>query len=153
VGEVVTSRARETGARGAIAAVTIGLGLVIHWHGAPLGPTARDVAGDALWAAMMFWLVSIVAPGVRWSVRGIIALCICFAVEESQRFRSPSLDTLRDTTMGHLVLGSGFDPRDFASYTAGVLAAMLLDRGLKRRGEQIPRVKSEARDTGRVRER
>jgi hypothetical protein len=37
------------------------------------------------------------------------------------------------------VLGSGFDHRDFAAYTAGVLAAMLLDRGLERRGDQRSR--------------
>jgi len=88
---------------------------------------------------MMFWLVSIVAPGVRWWMRAVIALGICFAVEVSQRYHTPSLDALRGTTIGHLVLGSGFDPRDFAAYTAGVLAAMLLDRGLERRGEQRSR--------------
>ncbi len=143
--EAVTSRARETGARGVIAAVTIGIGLIVHWHGAPLGQTARDVAGDALWAAMMFWLVSIVAPGVRWRCAAVIALGICFAVEVSQRYHTPSLDALRGTTIGHLVLGSGFDPRDFAAYTAGVLAAMLLDRGLERRGEQRSRAVAQDR--------
>ncbi len=141
----MTSRAREAGVRAALAAGTIALGLLIHWHGAPLGSAARDVAGDALWAVMIVWLVSIVAPGVRWWMRAVIALGICFAVEVSQRYHTPSLDTLRGTTIGHLVLGSGFDPRDFAAYTAGVLAAMLLDRRLERRGEQRSRAVAQDR--------
>jgi len=34
----------------------------------------------------------------------------------------------------HLVLGSGFDARDFAAYTAGVALAVLLERAARRRG-------------------
>ena len=94
-----------------------------------MGPVARDIAGDALWAAMMFWFVSALAPAVRLPARGVIALGICLAVEWSQRYHTPALDALRNTTLGHLVLGSGFDPRDFASYTVGVLAAMLVAYG------------------------
>lgn len=52
---------------------------------------------------------------------------ICFAVEASQLFHTPGLDAFRATTVGQLVLGSGFDSLDLASYTAGVLAAALLE--------------------------
>jgi hypothetical protein len=40
--------------------------------------------------------------------------------------------------LGHLVLGSGFDPRDFTSYAAGVLAAALLERVIMRRSASPP---------------
>jgi hypothetical protein len=118
----------------ALAIVTIAVGLAIHWHGTSLGPVLRDILGDALWAVMMFWFVSALIPGVRLVGRGVVALCICFAVEAGQRIDSPGLDALRNSTVGHLVLGSGFDPRDFVSYSAGVFAAMLIAYGVARGG-------------------
>jgi hypothetical protein len=52
----------------------------------------------------------------------------------SQLYHAPALDALRATRAGHLVLGSGFDARDLAAYTAGVAAAVLLERAVRRRG-------------------
>ena len=117
-----------------LAIATIAIGLAVHWHGASLGPVLRDIVGDALWAAMMFWFVSALVPDVRLAARGIVALCICCAVEAGQLIESPALDALRNSSVGHLVLGSGFDPRDFVSYSAGVLAAMLVAYGIARGG-------------------
>jgi hypothetical protein len=107
---------------------TIAIGLAVHWSPAALNPDARDVLGDALWAAMMVWIVSVVAPAARLAARSAAALAICFAVELSQLYHAPALDALRETTAGHLVLGSGFDPRDLIAYAAGVCAAALVDR-------------------------
>jgi hypothetical protein len=118
----------------ALAIATIVVGLAIHWHGASLGPVLRDIVGDALWAAMIFWFVSALLPSVRLGARGIVALCICFAVEAGQLVNSPALDALRNTAAGHLVLGSGFDPRDLVSYSAGVFVAMLIVYGFIRGG-------------------
>jgi len=111
----------------AAAVATIALGLTVHLHGGALAPIARDVLGDALWAAMIAWWIGAVAPARALPVRSAAALAVCFAVEVSQRYHAPALDAVRATTVGHLVLGSGFDPRDFAAYTIGVLAAALLE--------------------------
>jgi Protein of unknown function (DUF2809) len=118
----------------ALAVITVAVGLVVFKHGAGLGPVARDVTGDALWAAMMFWGISAVAPGARLLVRGMVALSVCFVVETSQRLHTPALDAIRTTMLGRLVLGTGFDPRDFASYAGGVLMAMLIAYAVDRRG-------------------
>lgn len=117
----------------ALAALTVVLGLVVHLGGPRPAPAWRDVLGDALWAAMIFWGVGAIAPWARPAVRASVALGVCFTVEFSQLYHTPALDALRGTTLGHLVLGSGFDARDLASYTAGVLAAALLDRASTRR--------------------
>ena len=109
------------------------VGLAVHFHGQFLGVVFQDVVGDALWAAMVTWWIAALVPGASLRTRVPVALAICFAVEMSQRYNAPALEALRRTTAGHLVLGSGFDPRDFVSYTLGVLAAMLLDRMLLRR--------------------
>ena len=112
----------------ALAVGTISLGLAVHGRGDALSPVVRDVLGDALWAAMVVWWIAAIAPASRLPWRAAVALALCFAVEFSQLWHLPVLDALRRTTAGHLVLGSGFDPRDFAAYAAGVLAAVFLER-------------------------
>ena len=128
----------RVGARGrlpyvALALGTIVLGLGIHERGTALGPVARDVLGDALWAVMIVWWLGALAPGARPATRGGVALAICMAVELGQLLHTPALDAARRTTAGRLVLGTGFDPRDLVAYAAGVLAAVLLERAALRR--------------------
>lgn len=108
--------------------LTVGAGLLVHLRGAALGAAAQDIAGDALWAAMMVWWVALLLPLREWRVRGAIAYGICVAVETSQLVQTPWLDTLRATSLGHLVLGSDFDARDLTAYATGVLLALLLER-------------------------
>jgi hypothetical protein len=115
-----------------LAAATIAVGLIVHLLDLGLGAGARDVTGDALWAAMMFWWLGVLAPGSRMGIRALIAFAICAAVETSQLYHSPAIDALRETVPGRLVLGSGFDPRDFAAYAAGVLCAVMASLALIR---------------------
>lgn len=113
----------------ALAAGTIALGLWVHRGGTALGPVAQDILGDALWAAMTSWWVGAAVPGGRVMARSAAALGICVAVELSQLVHTPAIDAMRQTTHGHLVLGSGFDAHDLASYALGVSAAALLEWG------------------------
>jgi hypothetical protein len=109
-----------------LAALTIVVGLIVHRGGVPMGDATRDVLGDALWAMMIVWWLSALWPQTAPRTRGAAALAICFAVEVSQRFRVPALDSVRRTAIGHLFLGSGFDLRDFLAYSAGAAVAVLL---------------------------
>lgn len=118
----------------ALALATIALGLLVHRGIVPMGPRARDMAGDALWAAMMAWWVGALAPRARRLPRSAVALGICAAVEFSQLIHAPPMDAVRDSTVGHLILGSGFDPRDFAAYAIGIVVAALLETWLARQG-------------------
>jgi hypothetical protein len=111
-----------------LAIATIVLGLTVHLYGSALGPMSRDVIGDIIWAAMIAWLIGAIAPRRSLRARILAAVAICFAVELSQLFHTPTLDMLRRTTVGQLTLGTGFDVRDLFAYTAGVLAAALLER-------------------------
>lgn len=117
---------------------TIAVGLLVHGRGEALGPVARDVVGDALWAAMIFWWVSFATPRSPRLIRAAIALLVCATVEVSQLSHAPILVTLRSTRLGALVLGSGFDPRDLASYALGVVAAVILDARLVRAARRQP---------------
>jgi hypothetical protein len=114
----------------ALALSTIGIGLFVHLRGSMLSPVSRDILGDALWAAMIVWLISARIPNARRWTRYGVAYAVCALVETSQALHTARLDALRATTIGHLVLGSGFDPRDFLAYALGVVGAALLDVGL-----------------------
>jgi hypothetical protein len=110
-----------------LACLTIAVGLTVHLRGAALGPVARVVLGDALWAMMIAWWVGVLAPRARLAVRSVASYAVCAGVEVSQLYHAPALDAARATMVGHLVLGSGFDPRDLAAYGAGVALAALIE--------------------------
>jgi len=112
-----------------LAIATIAVGLALHL-GSVVPPAARDVLGDALWAMMMVWWMGVLAPRLPLRTRALTALAVCVAVELSQRYNTPALDALRRTVPGHLVLGSGYDPRDFLAYALGAALAALLARRL-----------------------
>ena len=107
---------------------TISLGLLVHSHGDVFTPPSRDVLGDIIWAGMIAWWVGAIAPRASLRVRSAAAVAICFAVEASQLYHTPTFDMIRNTTMGQLILGSGFDPRDLAAYFVGVMTAALIER-------------------------
>jgi hypothetical protein len=110
---------------------TVAIGLVVHFLDTSRPTAAGDIFGDALWATVVFWLISAIAPAARLGTRGSVAFAIAVAVECSQLYHAPALDAVRGTMIGRLVLGTGFDPRDLVSYAGGVLAAALVDRLLR----------------------
>lgn len=116
-----------------LAIATIAIGLIVHLQATALPPALRDMTGDALWAMMITWWISALVPSARSVVRGAVAWTICGVVEVSQLYHAPTIDAVRATLPGRLVLGSGFDPRDLAAYAIGVIAAVLLDRIFIRR--------------------
>lgn len=111
-----------------LAFAAIAAGLTVHLGGSGVPPAARDVLGDALWAAMMVCWMGVLAPRLPLRTRALVALAVCVAVELSQRYQTPALDALRRTVPGQLVLGSGYDPRDFLAYALGVALAAVLAR-------------------------
>jgi hypothetical protein len=121
------SRFRDRLSYFGLAVVTVAIGLAVHFRGDALPPAARDMIGDALWAVMMMWLAGAAAPAARLATRSALALAFCFAIEFSQLYHAPMLDGIRAGAAGHLVLGSGFDPRDLVAYALGVAAAAFLE--------------------------
>lgn len=115
-----------------LAMLTIVCGLLVHLHGSGISTGARDKLGDALWAAMILWLVSAAASHARLITRVATAYTICAAVELSQLYHAHWIDVIRATAVGHLLLGSGFDRGDLNAYALGVVCAALLDKVLVR---------------------
>lgn len=122
----------------ALAGATIVVGLIVHLRGSALMPVTRDVLGDALWAMMIAWWAGALAPRTRLAVRSTAAYAVCATVEFSQLYHTATLDSIRATTIGHLVLGSGFDPRDLAAYGVGVALAALFESAAVARRSSRP---------------
>lgn len=117
----------------AVTGVVIGLGLGSRRFGEHLPRFIADYAGDTLWALMVFLGIS--AMGPRWAVfrRGGTALVCAYAIEFGQLYQAPWIDGLRDTTLGRLILGSGFLGSDFVCYAIGISMGVLADRWLTAR--------------------
>jgi len=119
------------------ALATVVVGLLVHRGVLPLPPPWREVLGDVLWATMIMWLLSAVAPHAARTHRAGSAIAICWLVEFSQRWRWDWLLAVRSHPLGHLVLGSDFDARDLLAYAAGIVAACGID-WLMRERRRIP---------------
>ena len=85
-------------------------------------------AGDTLWALVAFLGIGLLLP--RASTRRIAALALSFsiAIEVSQLYHAPWIDSIRRTTLGGLVLGYGFVWGDLACYAVGVGLGILIER-------------------------
>lgn len=105
--------------------VVIAIGLASRQYSHLLPPQLRKYPGDALWALMVFLMFGFARP--RWSIfrTAAAALATSYLVEFSQLYQAPWLNVIRQTTLGHLVLGSGFHAEDLLAYALGVIVGLL----------------------------
>ncbi|PQO45242.1 DUF2809 domain-containing protein [Blastopirellula marina] len=113
----------------AAAVIVIGLGLASRRFRGELPPFIGTYSGDALWALMMYLLVSTLVPGRAIRTRALIAMGISTLVEISQLYHAPWIDAIRHTTLGGLVLGFGFLWSDLVCYAVGITAGASIEWG------------------------
>jgi len=107
---------------------TIAAGLALRM--VPLGlpePLIKH-GGSALWALMIFWLVSTAFS--RWPhlQSALVAIGIAFAVELFQLYHAPLLDAFRLTRLGALLLGRVFSTLDLIAYALAISIGAYTDR-------------------------
>jgi hypothetical protein len=111
----------------ALLLLTIALGLASRRYADALPQFVAAYAGDALWAAMVFWIAAFIRPRAKTRTLAAISLGLSFVVELSQLYHAPWIDAIRATRLGALALGHGFLWSDLLCYAAGVAAAALID--------------------------
>ena len=89
-----------------------------------------DAAGDALWATMVFFILSFISPTMPLWQRVLVAITFSFAVEFSQLYHAPWIDRIRKTIPGAMVLGSSFSPPDLVCYVIGVALGAFTEKKL-----------------------
>jgi len=112
--------------------LTILSGLFSRSHLVQLPVFISAYAGDTLWALMVFWCFCILMPHAKTRKISLAALAFSFAIEFSQLYHAPWIDSIRHTRLGGLVLGFGFMPGDLVCYSVGIAAGALIDRLLLR---------------------
>lgn len=108
-------------------AAVIAAGLWWRSAGNPVSPFWHKYGGDALWALLMFLgfrCLLIRAPILRVT---LISLAFCFAVEFSQLYHAPWIDSIRATRLGTLALGSTFNAPDLIAYAVGVAFGVVVE--------------------------
>lgn len=114
-------------------ALTIAVGLASRSYRAYLPWWLAKNAGDALYATMVFFGTGFLAPRASTARVALAATAFCFAIELSQLYRAPWIDSVRETTPGRLILGQGFHAFDLVCYVIGAALGAGLELGLRRR--------------------
>ena len=110
--------------------VVVVAGLASRRYTGLLPASLGKYPGDALWALMVFLAIGFFKP--RWPTWKVAAaaLTVSFGVEFSQLYQAPWLDSIRQTTLGHLALGSTFNMHDLTAYVVGVSLSYLAEVAL-----------------------
>lgn len=116
------------------AIVVVIAGLASRRYRGELPAFLAEYAGDTLWALMLFLLVSTLLAGRPILTRAAISLVLAFLVEISQLYHAPWIDSIRQTTLGGLVLGFGFLWTDLVCYSVGIATGSLVEWGIRRLG-------------------
>ena len=123
----LTNSSRSRPIYAGLIALTIVSGLASRaypeWIPAALG----KYPGDALWAIMAFLVFGLVFPRVPTIRISLYSLSVCFAVETLKLYPSQRLDSVRHTTLGHLVLGHSFTWKNYIAYTIGITIAAVFE--------------------------
>jgi hypothetical protein len=77
-------------------------------------------AGDTFWAMAAFFGFGLFLPCTSSRTIALLAMIVSVAVELSQLYHAQWIDSIRQTTVGGLILGFGFLWSDLACYAAGV---------------------------------
>lgn len=122
------SSVRRRLAVAAIAVLTTAVGLVVHRFGTGI---QGDIAGDALYAVLIYLIFVFLLPRRARSLPAAFAIIFCTAIEFLQLTGLPSKLTVIFPP-AVLVFGAGFDQRDLLVYAFAVIGAMLLDMVISR---------------------
>jgi hypothetical protein len=109
-------------------AATIVLGLGSRRFGSALPGFIATYAGDILWALALFLFLGLILPRLETGRVAALTLAGSLLVELSQLYHAPWIDSVRQTTVGGLVLGFGFLWSDLVCYAVGVGIGVALER-------------------------
>lgn len=109
--------------------ITIIIGLGLRTFSGYLPRWVNLYVGDFLWAFMMFFIFALIFKKKTTLKVMVLSLTYCYLIEISQIYHSPWIDNIRQTTVGHLMLGRGFLWSDLISYTVGICVGGILDFG------------------------
>jgi hypothetical protein len=124
-------RARTLGLSLVLILVTVGAGLAVRFAALGLPAVVVKYGGSALWALMLYWILSALFGTWRLSSLVLLTGVVATAVEFVKLYHSPGLDAFRHTLPGILMLGRFFSGWDIAVYWVAIVVGALLDRWIR----------------------
>lgn len=109
----------------ALAVATVLAGLAVRF--ALRRGAASDVAGDALYAILIYLIVVFLMPRARPTAVAVAAGSLCVAIELFQLTGLPVAWAAAFPPIA-LVLGTGFDARDIVVYLVAVAGVAFIDK-------------------------
>jgi hypothetical protein len=116
----------------ALIVLTMMAGLAVRFAHLGLPSWLVKYGGSALWAMMIYWLVSTVLQAWPVGRAAIVAGVIATLVEFLKLAHTPALDAFRRTLAGVLLLGRIFSFTDIAVYWVAIAVAAAIDLQLRR---------------------
>ncbi|WHY75077.1 DUF2809 domain-containing protein [Fictibacillus enclensis] len=104
------------------------LGLASRLYGSSLPAFFAENAGDALWAAMVYFAFRYLFVRKSLGTAILLSFLFSFGVEFSQLYQDDWINQIRDTLLGALILGKGFLAVDLVRYSVGIILAAFLDK-------------------------
>ncbi len=106
----------------------VGIGSRRYAHAVPGFIAAYG--GETLWALAAFLGIGLVLPlASTWTI-ACLSIAFSIAIELSQLYHAPWIDSIRQTTLGGLIFGFGFLWSDPACYAVGVGLGVMIDIGV-----------------------
>lgn len=124
-------RSRSLSLSLALIAATVAAGLVVRFAPLSLPWFVAKYGGSMLWALMVYWIVSMLLPGLRIAAVAAIACGVAACVECFKLYHSPALDAFRLTTPGILLLGRFFSVWNIAAYWLAICLGAAIDMRMR----------------------
>jgi len=83
--------------------------------------------GDYLYAVMVFFIIGFLFQTKNSLKVALVSVFICYLIEFLQLYQAEWINAVRSSTLGALVLGSGFLWSDIICYTFGGITGYLLE--------------------------
>ena len=84
--------------------------------------------GDVLYAVMIYFGIRFLFFSLPRIQSMLLALLFCYCIEFQQLYQADWILNLRNSILGHYVLGQGFLWSDLVFYTIGITVAYFMDK-------------------------
>ena len=83
--------------------------------------------GDVMWSLMVFFGLGAVFRSTSSAKLGLGAIGFSFGIEALKLWQAPWMESIRHTTLGHLVFGYAFSWQNLVAYTIGVVMGLMVE--------------------------
>lgn len=113
----------------AIMLLLIPLGFVCRFVPLGLPYVIVKYGGSFLWASTVYWFIGYFLARQKPLTLALISLVVTAGIEFLKRVQSTTLESIRNTLFGIMILGRFFSYTDIAVYWVAIFCAACIDQG------------------------